>query len=95
MKARLLLLAPAALLLGGCMTMGDPVTYGHPNYGYAYPAYPAPTYGSAPYYGGGQPAVVQPRQYYQVPAPSVSSNDYDGDGVHNAADRFPTDRMRW
>jgi hypothetical protein len=94
MKARLLLLAPAALLLGGCMTMGDPVTYGYPTYPVA--TYPAPTYGyTTPYRGSGQPAVVQPRQYYQVPAPSVSSNDYDGDGVHNAADRFPSDRMRW
>lgn len=95
MKARILLLAPLALALGGCMSMGTPYTSYPAATTYAYPTYPGTTYPPGTYgYSHGypsQPAVVAPRSYNY----SYGSTDYDGDGVHNTYDRFPADRSRW
>lgn len=102
MKTRILLLLPLGLALGGCYTMDTPYTYGYPaSPYYGYGPTPHYAYNNAPYYAPysaypqGQPAVVAPRTYQYVPAPSVSQYDYDRDGVHNSADRFPSDPRRW
>ena len=107
MRAKMLLLVPLGLALGGCATMdlggllGYPTTTAYPNY--SYPTYTQPSYsygyptqryyGTTPYAYGSQPAIVAPGgSYYGYGA---TANDYDGDRVSNSMDRYPYDPRRW
>lgn len=80
MKAKILLLVPQGLVLGGCATMD----FGGPATTYAYPSYT---------YSDGTPAIVAPPgSDYSYGA---SPYDYDGDRVHDSVDRFPYNARRW
>jgi hypothetical protein len=104
MKA--LLVAPLALLLGGCATYGvgysDPAYYGQPGYGYGYsqPAYAYPSFSAGYYYyddRGQRHRHPDGRAYRDRDGDGIANRrdrDRDGDGVRNRDDRYPNNPRR-
>ncbi|MBI5279615.1 MAG: hypothetical protein HY854_24495 [Burkholderiales bacterium] len=102
---KLLLLAPAALALGGCLSYGggevaysNPYQTTYPSYQAGYPTYPSyQAYPSYPAYSSGYPGQTYYSYPQQQPQPQqyYPRYDRDGDGVANNVDRYPYDPRRW